>query len=127
MPYTNVQLIAEYDWGFESVSFLATGYLVLEMESEKFPGITPLFKVEHMHVFNRVDIFKLRITLPVKRAFSFFPSLNTLKNFLITAGLSSISFSSLQREVKYLVTYKFYTVQVIHWSDTQKSLETSLL
>lgn len=110
MSYTNAQLIPEYDWGFESVSFLATGYLVLEKESEKFPGITPLFKVEHMHVFNRVDIFKLRITLPVKRAFSFFPSLNTLETFLFTAGLSSISFSSLQREVRYLVPYKFYTV-----------------
>lgn len=59
---------------------------------EKFPGITHLFKVEHMHVFNRVDIFKLRIILPVKCAFSIFPSLNTVKTFLITAGLSSVSF-----------------------------------
>lgn len=43
------------------------------------PGSTHLFKAEHMHVFSRVDIFKLRITLRVKCAFSVFPSLNVLK------------------------------------------------
>lgn len=76
---------------------------------EKFPRITHLFKVEHVHVFNRVDIFKLRITLPVKHAFSIFPSLNTLKTFLIAAGLSSIFFSLVYRE-KHFVLCKFYPI-----------------
>lgn len=58
---------------------------------EKFPGTTHLFKVEHVHVFSRVDIFKLRIILHVKCAFSVFPSLSMFKTFLIAPGLSSFS------------------------------------
>lgn len=41
---------------------------------------------------NSVDIFKRRATLPIKHTFSIFPSLNTLKTFLITVSLLGVSF-----------------------------------